>query len=373
MSLSPARAPLLLSEVEEFLLDPELGGDRERRLAGAVAQIHRTGTYEHTTVELAHGARVAWRNHARCVGRAAWRSLRVVDRRDRTTGEEVVAELVEHLESATNGGRIRPTVTIFAPGWHIHNEQLVRYAGWTERDGSVLGDPRNVATTDLALSLGWAGPTERGAFDVLPIILSGPGHPPQTYDLPAAAVLEVPLRHPDYDWFAELGLRWHALPAISNMSLSIGGLEYSLAPFNGWYVSAEIGARNFGDDHRYAMLAPVAERMGLDMSSPTTMWRAKAMIELVDAVRHSFDAAGVTIVSWEKVERQFMAWHDRLAAAGAAPPTNRDWMLNPIAPTAGSAFQRTFNTPDVRPNFYHHDQAPPTMPSPATLQVVRDD
>lgn len=55
-------------------------------------------------------------------------------------------------------------------------------------------------------------------------------------------------------WFAELGLRWYALPAVSNMLLEIGGLEFPAAPFNGWYMSSEIGTRNLCDSHRYNLL-----------------------------------------------------------------------------------------------------------------------
>jgi nitric-oxide synthase len=56
--------------------------------------------------------------------------------------------------------------------------------------------------------------------------------------------LEVELSHPELDWFIDLGLRWHAVPAISNMRLCIGGISYPAAPFNGWYMGTEIGARN---------------------------------------------------------------------------------------------------------------------------------
>lgn len=56
------------------------------------------------------------------------------------------------------------------------------------------------------------------------------------------------------DWFAELGLRWYALPAVSGMLLEIGGLEFPAAPFNGWYLSSEIGMRNLCDTNRYNML-----------------------------------------------------------------------------------------------------------------------
>ena len=57
-----------------------------------------------------------------------------------------------------------------------------------------------------------------------------------------------------YSWFADLDLRWYALPAVSCLMLDIGGLEFTAAPFNGWYMSSEIGARNFGDEYRYNLL-----------------------------------------------------------------------------------------------------------------------
>lgn len=59
---------------------------------------------------------------------------------------------------------------------------------------------------------------------------------------------------PRLEWFAALGLRWYALPAVSNMLLEIGGLEFPAAPFSGWYMSTEIGTRNLCDPHRYNIL-----------------------------------------------------------------------------------------------------------------------
>lgn len=38
------------------------------------------------------------------------------------------------------------------------------------------------------------------------------------------------------------------------MLLEIGGLEFPAAPFSGWYMSTEIGARNLCDPHRYNIL-----------------------------------------------------------------------------------------------------------------------
>jgi len=39
-----------------------------------------------------------------------------------------------------------------------------------------------------------------------------------------------------YPWFEKLGLKWYALPAVANMMLDAGGLEFTGAPFNGWLV-----------------------------------------------------------------------------------------------------------------------------------------
>ena len=57
-----------------------------------------------------------------------------------------------------------------------------------------------------------------------------------------------------YDWFEDFDLKWYALPAVANMLLEIGGLEFPACPFNGWYMSAEIGSRNLCDSYRYNLL-----------------------------------------------------------------------------------------------------------------------
>lgn len=57
-----------------------------------------------------------------------------------------------------------------------------------------------------------------------------------------------------YDWFKELNLRWYALPAVSSMRFDCGGIEFTANAFNGWYMSTEIGCRNFCDVNRLNML-----------------------------------------------------------------------------------------------------------------------
>jgi nitric-oxide synthase len=56
----------------------------------------------------------------------------------------------------------------------------------------------------------------------------------QLFELPPQYAVRVPIRHPTNDAISALGLQWHAIPAVANMELSIGGITYTAAPFNGW-------------------------------------------------------------------------------------------------------------------------------------------
>lgn len=353
------------AEAEEFLDRmfaegaAEEGARFETRLAAVRAEIQETGTYRHTPAELAYGARVAWRNSARCIGRLYWRGLRIRDRRRVTDPAAIAGECVAHLRQATRGGRIRPTITVFAPdtpdrpGPRIRNEQLIRYAGYRFEDGSVLGDPRYAEFTEQVRRLGWRPPERRGSFDVLPLLIEAEPGEPRLFTLPPDAVLEVPLTHPDHRWFAGLGLRWHAVPAISDMPLEIGGVTYPAAPFNGWYLGTEVGARNLADEQRYDLLPVIAELMGLDTASERTLWRDRALVELTLAVQHSFDAAGVTMADHHTESHRFLSHLEREERAGRRCPAEWSWIVPPLSGGQTAVFHRYYDEPDPaqRPAF----------------------
>ncbi|MEU9451482.1 nitric oxide synthase oxygenase [Streptomyces sp. NPDC048277] len=331
------------------------------RLRQVQRQIEETGTYHHTTDELTFGARVAWRNSSRCIGRLYWNSLQVVDRREADTPEEIHEHLITHMRRGTNDGRIRPTISVFAPdtpdrpGPRVWNDQLIRYAGYRRPDGDVVGDAAYADFTDMVQRMGWNGPG--GSFDVLPLVIDTHDTKPQLFDLPADAVLEVPLRHPDHPWFAELGLRWHALPAISNMRLRIGGVDYPLAPFNGWYMGTEIGARNLVDEGRYNLLGLIAARLGLDTGDETTLWRDRALVELNVAVLHSFTRAGARISDHHTESRRFLTHLAKEERAGRTVPADWTWIVPPVSGGITPVFHRYYDQADQRPNFYLDDDA----------------
>jgi nitric-oxide synthase len=361
-------APVDPSEAEDFLRrcyleNPRLG-PVEPRLAIVRAQIAATGGYVHTPDELTYGARMAWRNASRCIGRLYWRSLVVLDRRRARTADDIFALLVHHLRIGGGGersGAIRPVISVFAaaqpgqPYARVWNDQLIHYAGYRHAGGQVVGDPRQERFTAAMRGFGWGGKGE--AFDVLPIAIETPEEGVRLYELPERAIHEVPLAHPEFGWFAELGLRWYAIPAIANMRLTIGGVHYPLAPFNGWYMGTEIGARNLADPDRYNMLPVVAARMGLDTSRESTLWRDRALVELNRAVLWSFERAGVKISDHHTESARFLTHLRNEEKAGRPVPADWSWIVPPVSGAATPVFHRYYEELDLRPNFYLDPEA----------------
>ncbi len=337
--------------VDQCYAETAPGAPRAVRWQEIRDEIAATGTYTHTAQELEFGARVAWRNSARCIGRLYWKSLRIRDLRHLRAPEDVARECVTHLRESTRGGRIRSTISVFAPdgpgrpGPRIHNDQLVRYAGYRMPSGEMRGDGRHADFTDRGLAAGWVPPEPRGRFDVLPLMISD-GGAPELFEIPEDAVLQVDLVHPTLEWFTELRLRWHAVPAISNMPLRIGGVTYPAVPFNGWYLNTEIGARNLADADRYNLLPVIAGRMGLDTSSPRTMWKDRALVELVTAVQHSFDRSGVTMADHHTESERFLLHVEREAEAGRPCPADWSWIVPPLSGGLTAVYHRYYDEPE---------------------------
>ena len=353
----------VLSAAERFLSmfydeNPGAGAlaDRMRQVCAAVKEY---GTYRHTPAELAFAARVAWRNSSRCIGRLYWHSLQVRDRRQISAPDQIANECFRHLREATNAGRIRPMITIFAPdapgqpGPRILNSQLVGYAGHRS-DDTVTGDPSHLDITGLAMKLGWEPTDPPGRFDLLPLIVQSPGSPAARFDLPEGVVLEVPLHHPDLDWFRELRLRWYAVPVISDMYLEAGGIRYPAAPFNGWYMCTEIGSRDLGDETRYNQLPEIATRMGLKTDNPRTLWKDRAVTELNAAVLHSYEVSGVKIADHHTESERFLAHIEKEQQHGRSCPADWSWIVPPTASSTTPVFHRTYEDFAASPNFYRH-------------------
>lgn len=330
--------------------------EQQQRISAIENEIKANGTYIHTALELTHGAKMAWRNSNRCIGRLLWETLEVFDQRHITTADHAFEALQDHIRFATNDGDIRSAISVFPPRIKGHdplriwNHQLVRYAGY-EVDENVIGDATNLDMTKKCESLGWQG--AHTSFDVLPLIIQQDGQAPRLYSLPNDLVKEVPLSHPDLPDFETLDIKWYAVPLISDMKLEIGGIDYPLAPFNGWYMGTEIGARNLADSDRYNLLPEIAKLMGLATKSNRSLWIDKALVELNIAVLHSYQKAGVTLVDHHTAAKQFKAFEKKEKHAGRPVTGNWTWLIPPISPATTHIYHKPYRNDIVTPNFFH--------------------
>lgn len=329
----------------------------QERLEQIQHVIQSKGTYEHTYEELEHGAKMAWRNSNKCIGRLFWNFLKVLDERHLQTEEDICQALFRHIGFATNKGKIIPTITIFKPEigenhTRIWNHQLIRYAGYKVGD-EVIGDPDSLRFTEVCQELGWKG--ERTHTDVLPLIIQIGNKRPKWFNIPKDIVLEVGIEHPDYDSFKKLRLKWYAVPIISDMRLEIGGIHYVAAPFNGWYMGTEIGARNLADKSRYNMLPQIALCMGISTKHQVSLWEDKAIVELNIAVLHSFKKAGVSIVDHHNAAEQFKRFEETEKENERKVTGNWSWLIPPISSSTTHVFHKSFDNQVVKPNYFYQE------------------
>lgn len=99
---------------------------------------------------------------------------------------EIYEALLNHIDFATNNGKIRPAITLFEPDRvRIWNHQLIRYAGY-ETDSGIVGDSDSIEFTKICESLGWRG--ARTNYDVLPLVIQVDDRDPMFFDLPKECV-----------------------------------------------------------------------------------------------------------------------------------------------------------------------------------------
>uniref|UniRef100_A0A663LZT9 nitric-oxide synthase (NADPH) n=1 Tax=Athene cunicularia TaxID=194338 RepID=A0A663LZT9_ATHCN len=263
--------------------------------------------------------------------------------------------ICNHIKYATNKGNLRSAITIFPQrtdskhDFRIWNAQLIRYAGYKQPDGTILGDPANVELTEICIQQGWKAP--HGRFDILPLLLQANGNDPELFEIPPELVLEVPIRHPKFEWFKDLGLKWYGLPAVSNMLLEIGGLEFSACPFSGWYMGTEIGVRDYCDNSRYNILEQVAKKMNLDMRKTSSLWKDQALVEINIAVLYSFQSDKVTIVDHHSATESFIKHMENEYRCRGGCPADWVWIVPPMSGSITPVFHQEMLNYRLTPSF----------------------
>ncbi|XP_053313171.1 nitric oxide synthase, inducible [Spea bombifrons] len=363
----PQPADVVLPQAIEFInqyynsfKEPQIE-NHLNRLETVAKDIETTGTYQLTYEELVFAAKQAWRNAPRCIGRIQWSNLQVFDARSCKTAKEMFNLICRHIKYATNGGNIRSAITVFpqrTDGKHdfrVWNSQLIRYAGFEMEDGSILGDPASVEFTELCIQLGWKPKYER--FEILPLVLQADGQDPEMFEIPSDLILEVTMEHPRFDWFKELNLKWYTLPAVANMLLEVGGIEFCACPFNGWYMGTEIGVRDFCDVQRFNLLEEIARRMGLETHKVASLWKDQAVVEINVAVLYSFQKHNVTITDHHSAVESFMKHMENEYRLRGGCPADWLWLVPPISGSITTVFHQEMLNYILSPFYYYQIDA----------------
>ncbi|KAF9465476.1 nitric oxide synthase [Collybia nuda] len=350
------RLRYVLSEIRRTSVEGIIRETQETGLVG--------GNWTQTPRELEFGLQRAWRNARKCIMRSHCDDLRLCDLRGVKSSAKMAVELVRWMSHAYNGGNIVPTVFVFPPrtpnnrGPLIWNDQILAFAGYENADGSITGDPKNVQLTKDIIALGWFPPTlaARTRWDVLPVVVMAEGDLPVIIELPANLRRLVKIRHPKYETaFWRLDLKWVAFPALSRLGFDIGGVQYTATPFIGWFMDAEIGARDLADSFRYDVLPNVIKAMRLEEEA---LAENRAQMELNFAVYHSFLRDRITMSDSLTASAKWTRYDDEFEKKnGFRLPSDPYW----VAPPQGSIIP-----------VWHRGGAPNYQPKPMIARHVHD-
>uniref|UniRef100_A0A2C9K406 nitric-oxide synthase (NADPH) n=1 Tax=Biomphalaria glabrata TaxID=6526 RepID=A0A2C9K406_BIOGL len=321
--------------------------------------IKKSGTYDLTRYELIFGAKMAWRNAHRCIGRINWAKLQVFDARGCTTPKEMFEVLCQHIRYSTNNGNIRCAMTVFyqhidkREDYRIWNSYLISYAAYILEDGTLMGDPKNLEFTEECVKLGWQ-PTF-GNFDLLPIVVSVPGHDPAWFPLPEDLVLQVMITHPEFRWFSDLELQWFALPVLGGLKLDCGGLNFTACAFSGWHLGTQVASRCFCDHNRYNIIPLVASKMSF--SKMPLLALDRVVLEVNIAVLYSFLKANVTIVDHHGASNAFLYHLDNEYKVRGGCPAHWPSIVPPLTSSLLGVFHQEMLMYWLKPSFEYQEAA----------------
>lgn len=172
------------------------------------------------------------------------------------------------------------------------------------------------------------------------------------------------------------------------MMFDCGGLQFTAAPFNGWYMSTEIGCRNLCDAQRLNMLEvgtqlsnqkhspnsitfiqTIALNMGLDTRTPVTLWKDKALVEANLAVLHSFQQKGVTIVDHHTASESFMKHLENEVRLRNGCPADWVWIVPPLSGSATPVFHQEMALYYLKPSYEYQVNKLQNNSSPKNLII----
>jgi nitric-oxide synthase, bacterial len=217
------------------------------RIEYAHHELDKKGNYTLSRDELTFGTQLAWRNSYRNVNDTPKnQEILVVDCRFVRSAAELFSTICEQLKKSSNEVVELPIVTVLPTNdqkistdlveltqkivpFRIHNKQLLLFAGYTNKDGSVTGDPLNTELTELCLSLGWTPPTNNMPH-LLPLVIETDDGVFHWFQWPCDSLKMEYLSYTTQTITQARHIVQHTISMMSDMILEIGGLMFPVRP-----------------------------------------------------------------------------------------------------------------------------------------------
>merc|ERR1719481_826755 len=140
------------------------------------------------------------------------------------------------------------------------------------------------------------------------------------------------------------------------MMYEAGGIQYTAAPFTGWYLSTEVAIRDLLDVQRYNLIEPLGQALDLDMSSNATMWKDQVALELNKAVLDSYTKAGVTMVDQFTNAEQFMTHFAQEHKERGGCPADWVWIVPPQSGSLVPTYHQEMVNYHLSPAYEYQDK-----------------
>lgn len=141
------------------------------------------------------------------------------------------------------------------------------------------------------------------------------------------------------------------------MLFDVGGIEFPAAPFNGWYMGTEIGARDLCDEQRYNLLPVFGEKLGLQIETATSLWKDEVLLEVNKAVLYSFEKARATIVDHHTASKQFLQHMSNETKNRGGCPADWVWVVPPMSSSVTGVFHHEMVNYHLKPSFEYQERA----------------
>uniref|UniRef100_A0A8B9JJC9 Nitric oxide synthase n=1 Tax=Astyanax mexicanus TaxID=7994 RepID=A0A8B9JJC9_ASTMX len=285
------------------------------RLEEVKKEIETSGTYQLKDTELIYGAKHAWRNAARCVGRIQWSKLQVFDARDCTTAHGMFNYICNHIKYATNKGNLRYALEQFIA------LDFMDLGAFVLQAASYRQPPVGSVLQAICIQQGWKAP--KGRFDVLPLLLQANGNDPELFEIPDDLVLEVNITHPNFIMAEQLHQN-----LISPNSVQSPGFT---------------GVKQWCKE--------VATMMGLDTRKTSSLWKDQALVEINIAVLYSYQVSKVTIVDHHSATESFIKHMENEYRVRGGCPGDWVWIVPPMSGSITPVFHQEMLNYRLTPSF----------------------